>query len=84
MPVYFTQTGTASIRVARNGEYLSGAHAQLHTALARAAQEASRDPDAEFEVVREQRIRVSVDREIPSLADIDLDGGSAASTFDEE
>ena len=84
MPTSFTQVGIASIRVARNGVYLSGAHAQLHTALARAAREAARDPDADFEVVREQRIRVSVELGVPSLDDIDLDGGSAASTFGEE
>ena len=79
MPVQFTQEGGTSIRVEKNGVFLDGAHAQIHTALARAGREAALG--GRVAVVREQRIRVSFAREeppepAPTIGT--LDGGNAS------
>lgn len=84
MPIEFVQTGSASIRVHRNGVPLEGGHAQLHTALARAAREAHEG--GVIEVVQEQRIRVTADvvgDDEDWVTVTVLDGGNAASTFSE-
>lgn len=80
MPVDFTQVGNASIRVELDGVALTGSHAQLHTALSRAAKVAAENPASSVEVVREQRIRVESDV-ATEPQQVVYDGGSASSVF---